>query len=221
MASVALKYCFFIQPLGRRGLQEYMQSELFADAEAAASIEGLQYQPDFLNGDEEAHLLDIVCSLPLQAARYKAYVARRRVVSFGGSFDYDDNILRPGDPLDERLVPLRQRVAAWLGVPPQWLVHALVAEYAPGTPLGWHRDVPDFETIAGISLGGEATLRFRPYPPTHPATRKVLDLPVLPRSIYKMAGAARWNWQHCVPPVKAPRWSITFRTPRWAASQPA
>ena len=195
-----------------------MQSELFADAEAAVSIDGLRYEPDFLSADEAASLLDIVCSLPLNPARYKDYVARRRVVSFGGAFDYDENILRPGDPLDERLMPLRDRVGAWLGVSPQSLVHALVAEYTPGTPLGWHRDVPDFETIAGISLGGEATLRFRPYPPTHPNAREVLQLEVAPRSIYKMAGAARWDWQHCVPPVKALRWSITFRTGRLIAS---
>jgi alkylated DNA repair dioxygenase AlkB len=193
---------------------KHMQSELFAEAEAAASIEGLRYKSDFLNGDEEAGLLDIVRSLPLHAALYKQYVARRRVVSFGGSFDYDENILRPSIPLDARLAPLRDRVAAWLGVSPQSLVHALVAEYTPGTPLGWHRDVPDFETIAGISLGGAAALRFRPYAPINPHAREVLQLEVSPRSIYKMAGAARWDWQHCVPPVKALRWSITFRTRR-------
>lgn len=89
-----------------------------------------------------------------------------------------------------------------------------VAEYAPGTPLGWHRDVPDFETIAGVSLGGEALLRFRPYPLDEAARRQVLQLEVAPRSIYQMAGIARWGWQHSVPPVKARRWSITFRTPR-------
>lgn len=191
-----------------------MQSELFAESEAAASIEGLRYEADFLSGDEEAGLLDIIRSLPLEPARYKEYVARRRVVSFGGAFDYDENLLRPGASLDERLLPLRDRVAAWLGLSPQSLVHALVAEYTPGTPLGWHRDVPDFETIAGISLGGEAMLRFRPYPPTRPSAREVLQLEVSPRSIYEMAGAARWDWQHSVPPVKALRWSITFRTRR-------
>ncbi len=79
------------------------------------------------------------------------------------------------------------------------LVHALVAEYAPGTPLGWHRDVPDFETIVGVSLGGRATLKFRPYP-DEPATRKVVQLEVAPRSIYKMADEARWDWQHSVAP---------------------
>jgi alkylated DNA repair dioxygenase AlkB len=191
-----------------------MQGALFTDADAAVSMEGLRYQADFLSGDEEAGLLDIVRSLPLRAARYKEYTARRRVVSFGGAFDYDDNVLRPGEPLDEWLMPLRDRVAAWLDLSPDALAHALVAEYTPGTPLGWHRDVPDFEMIAGISLGSEATLRFRPYPPSHPHAREVHQLPVAPRSIYKMAGPARWNWQHCVPPVKALRWSITFRTRR-------
>jgi alkylated DNA repair dioxygenase AlkB len=95
-------------------------------------------------------------------------------------------------------------------------VQILVAEYAPGTPLGWHRDVPDFEAIAGVSLGSEAVLRFRPYPPDAAAMRQVVQLEVAPRSIYRLERAARWAWQHCVPPVKAQRWSITFRTPRAA-----
>ena len=31
------------------------------------------------------------------------------------------------------------------GIAPDNFIHAMVAEYRPGTPLGWHRDVPDFE----------------------------------------------------------------------------
>ncbi|SEA87055.1 Alkylated DNA repair dioxygenase AlkB [Variovorax sp. YR216] len=191
-----------------------MQEELFAEADLACPIEGLEYQPDFLSPEEEGYLLGIVRSLPLCAAQYKQYLARRRVASFGGSFDYDTNMLRPGKPLDERLVPLRDRVAGWLGVRHDELVHALVAEYVPGTPLGWHRDVPNFEVIAGVSLGNNAVLRFRPYPPDDVAKRAVLEMDVAPRSVYKMAGQARWAWQHSVSPVKAMRWSITFRTRR-------
>jgi alkylated DNA repair dioxygenase AlkB len=119
--------------------------------------------------------------------------------------------------LDERLEPLRDCVAAWMGLPRDRLVQVLVAEYAPGTPLGWHRDVPDFEAIAGVSLGSEATLQFRPYPPDDAGKRHVVQLEVAPRSIYRMEGAARWVWQQGGPPVKALRWSITFRTPRAAA----
>lgn len=196
-----------------------MQSDLFAEEEIV-SIPGLRYEQDFLSLEEEAALVELVGSLPLQPARYKEYVARRQVISYGGSYDFDTNTLRPGKPLDERLVPLRDRVADWLAVERRQIVQVLVAEYAPGTPLGWHRDVPDFEVIAGVSFGGEATLRFRPYPPDDVAKRRAVQLTVAPRSIYKMAGAARWGWQHCVPPVKHRRWSITFRTPvaAWLAA---
>lgn len=194
-----------------------MQRELFAETEA--SIAGLRYQSDFLSADEEAHLLTIVSTLPMHAARYKQYEARRRVASFGGSYDFDANKLLPGVRLDDRLLALRNRVADWMGADGEELVHVLVAEYSPGTPLGWHRDVPDFEAIAGVSLGTDAVLRFRPYPPNELAKRNVVHLEAAPRSIYLMAGPARWAWQHCVAPVKAPRWSITFRTRRAATPQ--
>lgn len=189
------------------------QAQLFGEAPIQSSIEGLVYQPEFLSPEEERELIAVINTLPLHAARYKQYLARRRVVSFGGSYDSDTNRLLPGVALDARLHGLRDKVVRWIGIDPGDLVHALVAEYAPGTPLGWHRDVPDFEAIVGVSLGGHATLKFRPYPDA-PDTRKVVQLDVAPRSIYKMAGGARWGWQHCVAPTTELRWSVTFRTRR-------
>ncbi len=173
---------------------------------------GLRYAPDFLARAEESALIDLIRSLPLEAAKYKSYTARRRVVSFGGSFDYDANQLLPTTALIDELQPLRSRVARWAGVAPETLVHTLVAEYAPGAPLGWHRDVPDFEDIVGVSLGTTAVLRFRPWPATAPKRADVVKLRAAPRSIYLMRGPARWAWQHSVAPVDALRWSITFRT---------
>lgn len=190
------------------------QCSLFGDEEVQASIPGLVYQPEFLGRDEEQELIAIIRSLPLHAAKYKQYFARRRVVSFGGSYDFDTHELKPAKALDERLLPLRDRVTAWRGVAPDTLVHALVAEYAPGTPLGWHRDVPDFEGIYGVSLGGEATLRFRPYPYQPELPRQVVELAVQPRSVYVMENEVRWGWQHCVEPTRALRWSVTFRDRR-------
>lgn len=185
--------------------------------------DGLRMQEGFLSREEEAQLLTIVASLPLEAARYKQYTARRQVVSYGGSFDYDTNRLEPSAPLIAALHPLRDRVAAWAGVSPESLVHTLVAAYTPGTPLGWHRDVPEFEQVFGVSLGGPAILRFRPYPhesqtaqPLREArgAQDILRLQVEPRSIYAITGVARWDWQHSVAPVDQMRWSITFRTAR-------
>ncbi|HEY0878113.1 MAG TPA: alpha-ketoglutarate-dependent dioxygenase AlkB [Zeimonas sp.] len=176
--------------------------------------EGLRYQRDFLGVDEERELIVRIRALPLRAAKYQSYAARRRVASFGGSFDYDANRLEPSPALVAELHPLRERVASWLGVPPDALVHVLVAEYAPGTPLGWHRDVPDFEDVVGVSLGGEATMRFRPYPPEQPKRADIVRVTLQPRSIYVLHGAARWKWQHSVAPTRTLRWSITFRTAR-------
>jgi alkylated DNA repair dioxygenase AlkB len=176
--------------------------------------EGLTYARDFLERDEEAALIGLIRSLPLAAAIYKQYTARRRVVSFGGSYDYDANKRLPARDLIEELHPLRARVARWAGVAPEAIAHVLVAEYAPGTPLGWHRDVPDHEDVFGVSLGSTAVLRFRPYPPTEPKRADVVKLRAEARSIYAMRGAARWGWQHSVSPVDELRWSITFRTMR-------
>jgi len=193
-----------------------MQSALFDDLPPSpgALPDGLTYVPGFLSAEEEIGLISLVRELPLQAAQYKSYVARRRVVSYGGRFDYDSNELLPTGPLIAALHPLRDRVAARAGIPPESLAHTLVAEYAPGTPLGWHRDVPDFEDVFGVSLGSEAVLRFRPYPPDRPRREDIVRLVAAPRSLYALRGAARWAWQHSVAPVDALRWSITFRTMR-------
>ena len=176
--------------------------------------EGLAYEAEFLSVDEEAALVEVIRALPLHAAKYKEYTARRRVASFGGSYDFDANKLLPAQPLVAALHPLRARVARWAGVAPEALAHVLVAEYAPGTPLGWHRDVPDHEQIFGVSLGSTAVLRFRPYPPVAPRRADVIRLRAAPRSIYAMRGPARWGWQHSVAPVDELRWSITLRTAR-------
>jgi alkylated DNA repair dioxygenase AlkB len=98
-----------------------------------------------------------------------------------------------------------------MGIAPDEFVTALVAEYSPGTPLGWHRDAPDYERVAGVSLGGWARMRLRRYPPRKD---KPLVLELAPRSAYQMTGAARWQWQHSIPATKELRYSITWRTLR-------
>ena len=191
------------------------QQDLFGSP-APALPEGMRYQEDFLGRQEEAHWIGVVSALPLQEMHYKAYTARRRGVSFGGSYDFDANRLEPAAALPLALEPLRERVAAWAGLPESAFVHALVAEYRPGTPLGWHRDVPDFEDVVGVSLGAEAVMGFRPWP--HLAGRRgaALALTIAPRSAYLLRGPARWAWQHSVKPTKALRYSVTFRTARAA-----
>jgi alkylated DNA repair dioxygenase AlkB len=175
---------------------------------------GLVYQPDFISRDEEAALLAEIRNLPLQEAKYKEYTAKRRIISYGASYDFSSNELVPAGPIPPFLHTLRERIARWVDVSDSRFTHALIAEYKTGTQLGWHRDVPDFEIIVGISLGGACRMRLRPYPAKKGRNADAFSLHLEPRSAYQMRGEARWGWQHSIPPTKTMRYSITFRTRR-------
>ena len=92
--------------------------------------------------------------------------------------------------------------------------------YRPGTPLRWHRDVPDFESIVGVSLLGTATMKFRPGPHIVGQSSQVLQLELPPRSFYVIEGDARWHRQHSVAPTRGQRCSLTLRTRRGSAPLP-
>ena len=194
------------------------QAELFGAAPPALP-EGFVFEAQFLSAAEERALLDAIGRLPLEEAKYREYTARRRVAYFGHDYDFSKNRLGEAPPIPDFLEPLREKIARWMDVAAAGFVTALVTEYRPGTPLGWHRDAPDYERVAGVSLGGSARMRLRPYGRTAGKTAPpgkdkplVLDLP--PRSAYQMQGTARWQWQHSIPPTKELRYSITFRTLR-------
>ena len=175
--------------------------------------EGFVYALEFITPEEEASLLAHIRELPLQEAKYKEFTARRRTVSYGGKYDFSANKLEAAPEIPPFLFPLREKVAKWVGLPPGAFVHALVTEYSPGTPLGWHRDVPEFEVVVGVSLGGHARMRLRPYRPREKQNRKdAIALDLEPRSAYIMRDNARWAWQHCISETKTLRYSVTFRT---------
>jgi alkylated DNA repair dioxygenase AlkB len=178
--------------------------------------QGFLYRPRFLSPEEESALLELIERLPFRHAQYKQFTAKRRIVNFGGSYDFGSHELLPAGPIAPFLHPLRQRIAAWTGLPAEAYSHASIAEYEAGTQLGWHRDVPDFETIAGVSLRGRARMRLRPYPHRKGRRDLAISIDLEPGSAYAMAGEARWGWQHAISPTKELRYSITFRTLRAA-----
>jgi alkylated DNA repair dioxygenase AlkB len=103
---------------------------------------------------------------------------------------------------------IRERAAAFAGVKAEEIVQAMITEYSTGTPIGWHRDRPQFGTIVGISLVSACRMRLKPYK----GDGKIVSLILEPRSIYAMQGTARWNFVHSIPAVEKLRYSITFRT---------
>jgi alkylated DNA repair dioxygenase AlkB len=180
---------------------------------------GFAYKPDFIGADEESQLLLAIGDVPMHEAQYYEYTAKRRVASFGSSYDFEARELRPAAPMPEFLIPLRRRLADWVSLPEDLLAQALITEYRPGTPLGWHRDALNYEVVAGVSVGGRCRIRFRPYPPLRGRDPKTFALELAPRSVYVMRDDVRWNWQHCIPATPEQRWSITFRTLRNSSSK--
>jgi alkylated DNA repair dioxygenase AlkB len=173
--------------------------------------EGFLYKPEFLSGVEEAGLLGIFRGLEFAAYDYHGYLAKRRVVRYGVSYDINTNQLNENTPpIPEFLLGIRARAAEIANLSADNLVQAMISEYSVGTPIGWHRDAPQFGTIVGISLVSACRLRLKP----HQGPGKILSLQLEPRSLYTLGGLARSGWQHSIPPVEQLRYSITFRTMR-------
>jgi alkylated DNA repair dioxygenase AlkB len=196
-----------------------MPSKRFADPSSnpAELPPGFLYQPNFLSETEEADLLRTIETLEFGAYDFRGYIAKRRVVAYGRGYDFGTRRMAITDEvIPEFLRSIRDRAAAIAGMPADEIVQAMVTEYSVGTPIGWHRDSPQFGTIIGISLGSSSRLRLKPYQrlglKPDQKEGKIVSVLLEPRSIYVMRGEARWNFQHSIPAVKELRYSITLRS---------
>jgi alkylated DNA repair dioxygenase AlkB len=146
----------------------------------------------------------------------RGVVARRRVAFFGQSYDRG-----AAGPLPAFLLPLRATIAQWASVHAEAFAMALINEYRPGSPIGWHRDAPQYDIVAGISLLSACRMKFRPYrSPSSPAPKSsrrrstTHEIALARRSAYLMTHEARTAHEHHIPPVVESRYSVTFRTLR-------
>lgn len=185
------------------------QSTLFASDPALP--QGLRYQPELVSAEAERALATGLAELPFRAFEFRGFEGRRRVVSFGWRYDFNSSRLEPAEPMPDLLLPLREQAARFAGRPAADLAHALVTEYAPGAPIGWHRDRPEFGEVVGVSLLSPCVFRLRR---KRGSGWERASFTAEPRSAYLLNGPARSEWEHSVPPVEALRYSVTFRTLR-------
>ena len=178
---------------------------------AAPVIEGLVFRDDFITPEEEFDLLNRIRSLDFHNMKMRGVIARRRVLHYGVNYSFETFKATAGPPIPEFLLPLRERAAGLAGVAPADLAEALITEYQPGAPIGWHRDAHPFDIVIGISLLSASRFRFRR---GKVRAWQTTELALPPRSAYVLAGPARTEWEHSIPPVKELRYSITFRTLR-------
>ena len=185
------------------------------DEPSAALPEGLEYCSGLVMPEEEAELIQRFQALEFKPFEFHGYFGNRRVVSFGWHYDFADRQVRRAEDLPDFLLPLGDRAAAFAGIDPAALEHALVTEYRPGAGIGWHRDRPVFDDVIGISLAAPCRFRLRRKQGT---TWQRAALNLEPRSAYLLRGAVRRDWEHSIPPVQQLRYSVTFRSKTPAAS---
>ena len=171
----------------------------------------MRLQSELLTVEEESALLERIAALRFDPIVIRGQAARRTARHYGLGYDYESRTPQPGEPIPDWLEPVRRRAAELAGEAPEALVEALVQHYPPGSTIGWHRDAPAFGTVIGVSLAGGCRLRFQR---GKDERRRVWEVALEPRSGYVLAGEARRSWQHSIPPTKALRYSITFRTLR-------
>jgi alkylated DNA repair dioxygenase AlkB len=171
--------------------------------------EGFKYCPGLVPPSDEAELIERFQALDFKPFEFHGHFGNRRVVSFGWHYDFAaSRVLRAHD-VPDFLLPLRDRAAAFAGIDPAALEHALVTEYASGAGIGWHRDRPVFDDVIGISLGAPCRFRLRR---KQGSGWQLAAIELAPRSAYLLRGPVRREWEHSIPPVEQLRYSVTFRS---------
>lgn len=178
---------------------------------APAYPDGFRYQAGVISPEQERAVLEQVRELPFKEFEFHGFVGKRRTVSFGWHYDFNERRLHKTEDMPAFLVELRQGAAAFAGLPPEQFQHVLVTEYDDGAGIGWHKDKAVFGEIIGISLLSPCTFRLR---------RKQGDgwervsLEAEARSAYLLSGPSRTEWEHSIPGVESLRYSITYRNLR-------
>jgi alkylated DNA repair dioxygenase AlkB len=188
------------------------QDALFPKMEERAAQpepRGFRYRAEIVTEEEEGALVASLGQLDLKPFEFHGHLGNRRVVSFGLKYDYSRRSVEPARERPAFLDDLLVRVAEFAGCEAEAFQQVGVNEYRPSAGIGWHKDKPQFGIVAGVSLLAPATMRFRR---AQGGRWNRVSHTLEPRSIYILAGDARTEWEHSIPPLTELRYSVTFRT---------
>jgi alkylated DNA repair dioxygenase AlkB len=179
--------------------------------------DGFIYRQNFISEAEEQELIREIQKVQLAPFKYYQFIGKRRTASFGWQYEFGASEITTAPDMPSFLLPVRTRAGKVFNIDPNSLIQTSIIEYSIGSPIGWHRDIPHFGVVVGISLGAACRMRFRKY--SRVRSKKldrdeILSIELQPRSIYLMSGASREIWQHSIPPVKELRYAIMMRTLR-------
>ncbi|HEU5022576.1 MAG TPA: alpha-ketoglutarate-dependent dioxygenase AlkB, partial [Bryobacteraceae bacterium] len=123
--------------------------------------DGFACRPEVISADEERRLIGQIAPLPFREFQFHGFEGKRRVVSFGWRYDFEEQKALPAEPIPDFLIDLCHKVETASGFSLPNLQQVLVTEYAPGAPIGWHKDGPFFDRVMGLSLAAPCLFRMR------------------------------------------------------------
>jgi len=190
-----------------------LQRDLFGQdaAPTAVSPAGLSLVEEAVSPAEEDRLAGRIDALPLEPFKFGQWLGKRLTFSYGSAYDFERGQIASAPPQPDWLLALRERLAALMEMEPGALVQALLIRYDPGAGIGWHRDRPQYGDVLGLSLSAPSILRLRRR--TENGFERC-SIPLPARSLYRLSGEVRWEWEHSITPMDVTRRSITFRTLR-------
>ncbi|HEX7228084.1 MAG TPA: alpha-ketoglutarate-dependent dioxygenase AlkB [Candidatus Binatia bacterium] len=192
--------------------------------DASARVpDGFIYRKNFISEAEEQELIEEIQKVQLEPFKYYQFTGKRRTASFGWQYEFGASEITVAPEMPPFLSSVRTRAGTVFSIDPNTLIQTSIIEYSIGSPIGWHRDIPQFGVVVGISLGAACRMRFRKYSRVRTkqlSPDEVLSIELQPRSIYLMSGASRESWQHSIPPVKQLRYAIMMRTLRAKPESP-
>jgi alkylated DNA repair dioxygenase AlkB len=151
-------------------------------------IPGLSYFPNALTEEQEQALLQELDGPDAEWHPLTDSPQSRRVQHYGYRYDYKRRtVSEPTTPIPAHWADLFPSTSEWNQV--------IVNEYLPGQGISAHTDSLAYaDVIQCYTLGSGATMRFTPEDKEEKGERR--DIYVEPRSLYIMAGEARYQWKH-------------------------
>src|SRR5215472_7485067 len=114
------------------------QAELFDTASKFPP--GFRHVSELISHAQEQDLVHHFQELAFRPFEFHGFLGKRRIVSFGWRYDFNGGGLQKTDDIPDFLHPVREKAAAFAGLRPDALQHALLTEYREGAAIGWHKD---------------------------------------------------------------------------------
>jgi len=107
---------------------------------------------NFISEAEEHELIREIQKLHLTPFKNYQFIGKRRTASFGWQYEFGTSEITTAPDMPAFLLLVRTRAGNFFGIDPNSLIQASIIEYSTGSPIGWHRDIPHFGIVVGISL---------------------------------------------------------------------